>query len=140
MDQIEGIYKKYNRPAAQKLLQLAKSEGVQVTAKEIKEFIAGRTEEQQLKETNHIKQNEGHIISLNPFNRLQLDIFVLQKYETSNNGYAYILCIMDIFSRKVWTYPMKTKSLSDTTPAIKKFFSSSGIHEFNKKSIVYNYE
>ena len=38
---------------------------------------------------------------------------------------------MDIFSRKVCVYPMKTKSLSDTTPAIKKFFSSSGIHEFN---------
>jgi hypothetical protein len=25
------------------------------------------------------------------------------------------------------------KSLIDTTPAIKKFFSTSGLHEFNKK-------
>jgi hypothetical protein len=70
---------------------------------------------------------------LNPFNRLQLDIFVLKKYESSNNGYAYILCIMDIFSRKAWAYPLKTKSLSDTLPAIKNFFSSSDIHEFNKR-------
>ncbi len=34
---------------------------------------------------------------------------------------------------------MKSKSLSDTTittPAIKKFFSSSGLHEFNKKALV----
>ena len=135
MEQILTIYKKYNRPAAQRLLQLAKSEGIQTTPKEIKEFLAGRTEEQQLKETKHTKQSQGHLVSFNPFNRLQLDIFVLQKYETSNNGYGYILCIMDIFSRKVWTYPMKTKSLSDTTPAIKKFFSSSGIHEFNKKAL-----
>ncbi len=31
---------------------------------------------------------------------------------------------------------MKSKSLSDTTPAIKKFFSASGLHEFNSKALV----
>ena len=135
MEEILTIYKKYNRPAAQRLLQLAKAEGLQTTSKEIKEFLAGRAEEQQLKESKHSKQNSGHLVSYNPFNRLQLVIFILQKYESSNNGYAYILCIIDIFSRKVWAYPLKTKSLSDTTPAIKKFFSNSGIHEFNKKAL-----
>ncbi len=125
---MEQIYKKYNRPGAQRLLLLAKSEGLQVSSNDVKEFLAGRTEEQQLKETRNTKQSNGHIVSYNPFNRLQLDIFVLQKYEKSNNGYSYILCIMDVFSRKAWVYPMKSKSLSDTTPAIKKFFSNSGIH------------
>ena len=59
-----------------------------------------------------------------------------KKYESHNKGYGYILCIIDIFSRKVFGYPMKSKSLSDTTPAIKKFFSTSGLHEFNKKALV----
>ena len=31
---------------------------------------------------------------------------------------------------------MKSKSLSDTTPAIKKFFNTSGLHEFNSKALV----
>ncbi len=108
--------------------------------KDIQTFIASRTEEQQFKKSRHTKQSLGHIVSYNPFNRLQLDIFVLKKYETSNKGCGYILCIIDIFSRKVLTYPMKSKSLMDTTPAIKKIFSSSGLHEFNKKSICYNHE
>ena len=43
---------------------------------------------------------------------------------------------MDIFSRKAFCYPMKSKSLSDTTPAIKKFFNTSGLHEFNSKALV----
>jgi hypothetical protein len=43
---------------------------------------------------------------------------------------------MDMFSRRAWTYAMKSKSLSDTTPAIKKFFSDSGLHKFNKKAMV----
>ena len=136
MDDILTIYKKYNRPGAQKLLLLAKSEGIQTTLKDVKDFLASRTEEQQLKESRHTKQSEGHIICYNPFNRLQLDIFVLKKYESSNKGYGYILCIIDVFSRKVWVYAMKSKALSDTTPAIKKFFSSSGLHEFNKKALV----
>ena len=136
MDEILSIYKKYNRPGAQKLLQLSRSEGIQATPKQIKEFLSGRTEEQQLKENRNTKQSQGHIVSYNPFNRLQLDIFVLKKYESSNNGYGYILCIMDIFSRKAFCYPMKSKSLSDTTPAIKKFFSTSGLHECNSKALV----
>jgi hypothetical protein len=140
MDDILSLYKKYNRPGAQKLFSLAKSEGIQPTLKDIREFISSRTEEQQLKESRHTKQSHGYIVSYNPFNRLQFDIFVLKKYESHNKGYGYLLCIIDIFSRKVWIYQMKSKSLTDTTPAVKKFFSSSGLHEFNKKSIRYNHE
>ena len=62
--------------------------------------VGGRTEEQQLKESRDTKQSHGHIVSYNPFNILQLDIFVFKNYESSN--YGYILCIIDIFSRKVW--------------------------------------
>ena len=121
MDDILSLYKKYNRPGAQKLFLLAKSEGIQTTLKDVQAFISSRSEEQQLKESKHTKQSQGHIVSYNPFNRLQLDIFVFKKYEDYNKGYGYILCIIDIFSRKVWAYPLKTKGLSDTTPAIKNF-------------------
>jgi hypothetical protein len=31
---------------------------------------------------------------------------------------------------------MKTIGLSDTKPAIKKFFSGSGLHKFNKEALV----
>jgi hypothetical protein len=51
MDKIQEIYKKYNRPGAQKLFQLAKNEGLNITLKQVQEFLGGRSEEQQLKET-----------------------------------------------------------------------------------------
>ena len=38
MNNIEDIYRRYNRPAAQKLFQLAKNDGLQITLKEVKEF------------------------------------------------------------------------------------------------------
>jgi hypothetical protein len=43
---------------------------------------------------------------------------------------------MDVFSRKAFCHPMKSKSLSDTTPAIKRVFSTSALHEFNSKALV----
>ena len=79
MDDILSIYKKYNRQGAQKLLELARAEGIQATPKDIKEFLSSRTEEQQLKESKHTKQSHGYIVSYSPFNRLQLDIFVFKK-------------------------------------------------------------
>ena len=93
MDDILFLYKKYNRPGAQKLFQLAKADGVQTTLKDIKEFLSSRSEEQQLKETKQTKQSNGHIVSYNPFNRLQLDIFVLKKY---NKYYSRNLLIIRI--------------------------------------------
>jgi predicted transcriptional regulator of viral defense system len=91
MDKIQEIYKKYNRPGAQKLFQLAKNEGLQITLKQVQEFLGGRVEEQQLKETKSRKEKRGHLVSYNPFNRLQLDIFVLKKYETNNKGWLYLM-------------------------------------------------
>jgi hypothetical protein len=130
--QIEQIYKQYNRPGPAKLLELSKAAGLQVKAKDINDFLQDRTEEQQLKENKNRKESMGHIVSYSPFSRLQLDIYVMIKYEKKNNGYAYMMAIMDVFSRKAWCYPMYTKSLEDTTPTIRKFFKSSGIHDFNK--------
>jgi hypothetical protein len=68
MDDTLSLYKKYNRPEAQKLLQFAKSGGIQTTWKDVQTFISRRTKEQQLKESMHTKQRKIHRVSCNPFN------------------------------------------------------------------------
>ncbi len=59
MDEIISLYKKYNRPGAQKLFLLAKSEAIQTTLKDVQAFIASRTEEQQLKESRPAPEGES---------------------------------------------------------------------------------
>jgi hypothetical protein len=62
--------------------------------------LSSRSEEYQLEETKNTKQSNGHSISMYPFNRLQLVIFVsigIENYEKDKKGYPYILCIMWIF-------------------------------------------
>jgi hypothetical protein len=43
---------------------MAKSEGLQITLKQVQEFLEGRSEEQQLKETKSRKEKHGHLLSL----------------------------------------------------------------------------
>ena len=45
MDKIQEIYKKYNRPGAQKLFQLAKNEGLKITLNQVQEFLCDRVDE-----------------------------------------------------------------------------------------------
>jgi len=71
MDDLLLLYRKYNRPGAQKLLQLSRAEGIQATPKQIKEFLESRTEKQQLKETENNKKVMGtsfHTIHLTCYN------------------------------------------------------------------------
>ncbi len=63
MDDKLSMYKKYNRPGAQKLFLYAKSEGIQITLKDVQAFVSSRTKAQQLKESKHLKQSNGHIMS-----------------------------------------------------------------------------
>ena len=44
--QIEQIYKQFNRPGAAKLLELVKGSGVPAKIKDINNFLQDRTEEQ----------------------------------------------------------------------------------------------
>jgi hypothetical protein len=38
-----------------------------------------------------------------------MDIYDLAKYYRDNQGYKYILCFADVYSRKEWDYKIKIK-------------------------------
>ena len=88
-EDLEIIYKQYNRPAGNKILKLAKESGVNVNQKDISAFLNSKQSYQQLKETKHTKNQDGHIIAYSPFSLLQLDLYVMLKYRKHNIGYGY---------------------------------------------------
>ena len=119
---IEKIYKQFNYPSSvPKLLKLVKAEGM-TTSKDIQTFLNKRVAVQQTKIIKQKKSGEGKIISFKAIDLLQIDIYLLLKYAKQNKGYGYILAIVYVFSRKAWAYPMKNKTLEDTTQALKNFF------------------
>jgi len=41
---------------------------------------------------------------------IQMDLLDFRQYSRQNNGYNYILCAIDAFTKKLWTFPLINKS------------------------------
>ena len=44
---------------------------------------------------------------------IQMDLLEFRKYSRENRGYNYILCAIDAFTKKLWTFPLKRKSAEE---------------------------
>jgi hypothetical protein len=127
---LEKYYKKYNFPASSTFVKHLKNEGIKTTKKEIDEFIGTRVEQQKTVINNERKRTFGRIVAYRPLSIIQMDIYVMAKYVTGNKGYKYILCIIDVFTRKVWGYKMKKKDNDNVQKSFQKFLLDSNIKEY----------
>ena len=59
-----------------------------------------------------------------PNRQFQADLMDLQKYKRKNQGFAYILVVIDIFSRKLFAFPLKNKQGKTVSAAFVKLFRS----------------
>ena len=50
------------------------------------------------------------------------DLVDMQKYSRMNKGYKYIFTNIDIFSKYTWSFPIKSKKISDIKPCFEKIF------------------
>ena len=48
------------------------------------------------------------------------DLVDMQKYSRMNKGYKYIFTNIDIFSKYAWSFPIKSKKISDIKPCFEK--------------------
>ena len=60
------------------------------------------------------------IITMGIDDQWQADLVEMRAY--SNEGYNYLLCVIDCFSKFAWCKPLKTKSGDETAEAFKKIF------------------
>lgn len=49
----------------------------------------------------------------------QADLVEMQNYKNENNGYRYLLNVIDTFSKFAWGMPLKSKTAKDVTAAMK---------------------
>ena len=52
----------------------------------------------------------------------QADLMDLQNFKKENQGHAYVLIVIDVFSRQLFAYPLKNKLGSTVTKAFTKLF------------------
>ena len=127
---LEKYYKKYNFHASSTFIKQLKNEGIKTTKQEIDKFIGNRVEQQKTIIKNERKKTLGKIVAYRPLSLIQMDIYVMAKYVKDNKGYKYILCMIDVFTRKVWAYKMKKKDNKNVQDSFKQFLSDSKINKY----------
>jgi len=152
---IEKYYIKYNFPNQQKLYRIMRDDDIDITHKQIKDYLNKKIEAQLLKINKPKKKREGHIIAITYEDNAQMDIYDLSKYKNYNKGFKYILTVIDVFTRKAFVEPMKSKNSIDvitalnkilqryspyvlTTDTDKAFISKATQDEFIKNDIIHN--
>lgn len=121
MDKLEEIYNKYNFPGMNKLFQLAEDQGLNVKRSDVQKFIKNQKVSQVFSQP---VKKPGHIVAFNPNEKIQMDLIDMSKFKNSNKGYAYLLFVIDVFTRKVYVYPIKKKTISEIEDKLKNHFST----------------
>lgn len=60
------------------------------------------------------------VVSSCPDDIWAMDLVQLTSFADDNDGYCYIMNVLDVFSRYVWAVPLKTKSAEEVLEAFKK--------------------
>jgi hypothetical protein len=126
---LEKYYKQFNFPASSTFVKQLKNEGIKITKKEIDDFLAKRVEQQQTTIQPNRKKLLGKIVAYRPLSLIQMDIFDMQKFARTNKGYKYILCIIDVFTRKVWAYKMIKKDNENVQESFGTFLRNSTVQK-----------
>lgn len=129
MDLIEKYYNDYNFPSVEKLYKLMKNDNISVTKKEVKSFLDKQEEAQIIRPAPKVKKQLGKVVSFKPNSIWNMDLFFLQKYHTNNKGYKYILCVIDVFTRKAYAQPLKTKEEDEFIAAFLNIIKTSGTED-----------
>ncbi len=115
------LSKLYNDPitgfqSAQKLYKKAKALDSKITYRIVNDFLKKQESTQINLETK--RQSYHHIVAHHVNNGHQMDLIDVSKYKSVNKGYKWILTIVDIYSRRAWAIPIKTKSAADVNGAL----------------------
>ena len=119
---IEEYYENFNFPSVNKLYNLLKDDGHDIKKKDIEQYLNKKEEVQIFKEAKKVKTQQGHITAMRVNERWQLDIFYLIKYHRQNKNYNYILCALDVFTRKAYCIAMKLKDDPNVAKALEQLF------------------
>src|SRR3989338_4007693 len=109
---------------SRKLYNIVKLGNPEVKFKDIDTFVKSQDTAQLHKVVR--KKKAIHIMSPFPKYEVQIDLADMSNYSKENDGYKWILTVIDLFSKKVACEPVKSKSPKDVLEAMKKAFINIG--------------
>ena len=103
---------KHGFQGADDLYEKVRKRYPRITKKEVSEFLKEQEVYQLHKEVHH-KKEYLRIFVGHSAEEIQIDLIDMRKYGRHNDGYNWIIAMIDIFSRYAFTIAVKSKSGKD---------------------------
>ena len=68
-----------------------------------------------------------NIRSKRPWERIQIDLVDLRKFSTENNGYSWILNVIDVFSKFLFSFKLNSKNSKEVSECMKNLLKMKGL-------------
>ena len=105
----------------QKLYNSAKRIDRNVTLEEVKDWLRGENTYTLHKDVRKNFSREKIFVT-QPYEQYQADLVDMQAFSQYNDGYKYILTVIDCFSRYAYALPLKDKSGGEVKNALQQIF------------------
>ena len=127
---LKKIYYDPKHPASfagpQKIYKVIKDEGkFNIGMYKIRKFLHNQ-ESYGLHKPVRRRFKRNHVVSAGKDDLWMADLIDMVKYKDWNDGYRFIMLVIDTFSKYVWLRPLKQKSGHDVAEAFKNIFHSYG--------------
>ena len=116
-----------------------------LTRKQVSDYILKQASYTKHRQYRKIKRYR-RVITKGPNYLWQIDLldFTTDRYTRVNSGYRYILCCIDTFSKRLWTWPLRRKTAKEvhdalfytivnSRPRVKKIQTDQGMEFFNRQ-------
>ena len=103
-----------------KLLKKAKLIDPSITLSDVTKFLSKQETAQLNKQEK--KGDFNPIVARKVNGVWQADLLDMRKWSKFNGGIKWILTIVDVYSRRAWAFPLKSKSTKNTAEALRNLF------------------
>ena len=127
-DLITAEYYDIKKPAAytgvQSLKRRLKSLGIKISSRELREWLSSQTTYGVMRSARkHYKTPKTIVGGI--LDQYQADLVDMRAYTKSNEGFQYILTVIDVFSKVAYAEPLRTKSGAEVAEALRRVFLAS---------------
>ncbi|TKR73909.1 hypothetical protein L596_021154 [Steinernema carpocapsae] len=105
----------------------AKKKFPNITRKDVQKYL-NKQDTYVVHRPRHVNFPRNKVKAAGLYTHLEADICDFQKLKESNDGYAYALTVVDVASRQVFAFPLKTKSPKEVRKAFEKLHSEHGVY------------
>src|SRR5690349_10813274 len=107
---------------------LFSSQKLKTRDKNLAKLVEQNSNLQRFKEHRRNTKKFNKIVAYDILSSIQIDLADFSQLHTVNKGVNYLFCIIDVYSRYLWVYPIKNKSSKTTYEIFKNW-----LEEFEKK-------